>query len=64
MARPELKAVRWQLRALGTRRSVAPLEPGQELLYELLWLREKQLAGISGSGASANRGAIRQRGAA
>jgi hypothetical protein len=53
MARAELMAVRWQLGALSSRRSAAPLEPRQELLYELLRLREKQLVRMAADQASA-----------
>jgi hypothetical protein len=43
----ELNAVRWQVKSLGSSRSVAPLGPKQELLYELLCLRERELVEIS-----------------
>ena len=42
--RAELNAVRWQVKSLESSRSVAPLDPRHELLYELLCLREKELA--------------------
>ena len=45
--RTELNAVRWQMRSLESSRSVAPLDPKHELLYELLCLREKELVDTS-----------------
>ena len=43
----ELNAVRWQVKSLESRRSIAPLGPKHELLYELLCLREKELVDAS-----------------
>ncbi len=42
--RAELNAVRSQVESLESSRSVVPLDPRHELLYELLCLREKELA--------------------
>ena len=45
--RAELNAVRWQVKSLESSRSVTPLDPRHELLYELLCLREEELAKVS-----------------
>lgn len=44
--RIELNAVRWQVKSLESSRSVAPLDPKHELLYELLCLRQEVLVDI------------------
>jgi hypothetical protein len=45
--RPELNSVRCQLKSLRSRRLKEPLDPRRELLYELLCLREKELADVT-----------------